>query len=98
MRAGLVAAVLFSLVVAAAGEASGRRSTGGQPVSRQRGSKVVRPKVVRSAAGRPAPALEGVQGKNFRLPESVRPSRYDVELRLDPAAGTFAGSSRIALD
>ena len=98
MRAGLAAAVLFSLVVAAAGEASGRRSTGGQTVSRQRGSKVVRPKVVRSAAGRPAPALKGVQGKNFRLPESVRPSRYDVELRLDPSAGTFAGSSRIALD
>ncbi|HEU5058386.1 MAG TPA: hypothetical protein VFU21_17765, partial [Kofleriaceae bacterium] len=98
MRAGLASAVLFSLVVATAGEASGRRSTGGQPVSRQRTSRAVRPAVVRAAASRPAAMPRGVKGKNFRLAGSVRPDRYDVELRLDPAAGTFAGKARIAID
>jgi len=99
MRAGSRFAVLFSLVVALGGDASGRSSTGGQRVSRQKKATTsVRPKVVRSAAGRPAALLKGAKGKNFRLPESVRPSRYDVELKLDPEGGSFAGQGRIALD
>ncbi len=98
MRAGLGIAVVFSLVLAAGGDASGHRTTGGQRDSRQRRSTPVRPKVVRSAATRPARLLAGAKGKNFRLPESVRPSRYDVELSLDPAGGTFGGKARIAMD
>lgn len=98
MRAGSRIAVLFSVLLAVGGDASGHSSSGGQRVSRQRKSTSVRPKVVRSAAGRPAPMVKGAKGKNFRLPESVRPSRYDVELALDPAAGTFAGKGRIAVD
>ena len=95
MRAGPGIAAVFSLVVALGGEASGHRSTAGQRVSRQRAS-ASRP--ARAAATARPPSPKGVKGRNFRLPESVRPSRYDVELRLDPAGGTFGGKARIALD
>jgi len=98
MRAGLRSLALFSVVLALTGDASGHSSSGGQRVSRQKKSTTVRPNVVRSAASRPGALLKGSKGKNFRLPESVRPSRYDVELKLDPAAGTFQGASRVALD
>src|SRR6187401_2876516 len=99
MRAGSRIAVLFSLLLALGGHASGHSSSGGQRVSRQKkATSAVRPKVVRSATSRPAALLKGAKGKNFRLPESVRPSRYDVELSLDPAAGTFAGTGRIAMN
>ena len=39
-----------------------------------------------------------VTGSAFRLPRAVTPSRYDIELRLDPAAPTFAGRVEIAVD
>jgi puromycin-sensitive aminopeptidase len=35
--------------------------------------------------------------RDFRLPETVRPLRYEPFLSLDPAAGTFHGHVRIAL-
>ena len=98
MRAGIAIAAVFSLLLAAGGDASGRGATAGQSVSRQRKATAARPARVRSAVARPSKMLKGAKGKNFRLPESVRPSRYDVELALDPERGSFAGKGRIALD
>jgi puromycin-sensitive aminopeptidase len=37
------------------------------------------------------------QGPAHRLPRTVTPSRYDIELRLDPAAPTFDGTVEAAL-
>lgn len=37
------------------------------------------------------------KGSPFRLPRAVTPSRYAIELRLDPAASTFAGAVDIAV-
>jgi len=37
------------------------------------------------------------QGSSFRLPRTVTPSRYAIELRLDPAAPTFDGTVDIAV-
>jgi puromycin-sensitive aminopeptidase len=35
--------------------------------------------------------------RNYRLPQSIRPTRYDASLSLDPERGTFAGKIRISL-
>ena len=37
------------------------------------------------------------QGSSFRLPRTVTPSRYAIELRLDPAAPTFDGTVDVAV-
>ena len=37
------------------------------------------------------------QGSAYRLPRTVTPSRYAIELRLDPAASAFDGSVDIAV-
>ena len=37
------------------------------------------------------------QGSAYRLPRTVTPSRYAIELRLDPAASTFDGTVDIAV-
>ena len=37
------------------------------------------------------------QGSSFRLPRSVTPSRYAIELRLDPAAPTFDGTVDVSV-
>jgi Aminopeptidase N len=37
------------------------------------------------------------QGSAYRLPRTVTPSRYDIELRLDPAAPTFDGTVDVAV-
>ena len=49
------------------------------------------------AAGQPSGRLPNVKGKTFRLPTTIRPETYDVTLRVDPAAGTFEGSGKIAI-
>jgi puromycin-sensitive aminopeptidase len=36
-------------------------------------------------------------GSRYRLPRTVTPSRYEIELRLDPASPTFDGSMRVAI-
>jgi len=97
MRAGLRIAFVFWVVALLTGAASGRSSSGGQRVSRQK-KTAVGPKVVRAASARPSAMPRGVKGKNFRLSEAVRPNRYDVELKLAPEAGTFEGKARVALD
>ena len=38
-----------------------------------------------------------MQGSAYRLPRTVTPSRYDLQLRLDPAATTFSGVVVVAL-
>ena len=37
------------------------------------------------------------QGSTYRLPRTVTPSAYEIELRVDPAASTCPGSVRVAL-
>jgi puromycin-sensitive aminopeptidase len=37
-------------------------------------------------------------GSRYRLPRSVTPSRYAIELRLDPMSSTFDGSMEVAVD
>jgi len=35
--------------------------------------------------------------RNFRLPEAIRPVRYDAFLSIDPEARTFHGRIRVGL-
>ena len=37
------------------------------------------------------------QGSTYRLPRTVTPSAYEIELRVDPAASACPGTVRIAL-
>jgi puromycin-sensitive aminopeptidase len=37
------------------------------------------------------------QGSPYRLPRSVIPSRYGIELQLDPASSTFDGTEDISI-
>ena len=38
-----------------------------------------------------------MQGSTYRLPRAVTPSRYAIELRLDPTSPTFDGTEDIAI-
>ncbi len=39
-----------------------------------------------------------MQGSRYRLPRTVTPSRYAIELRLDPTSPTFDGTVDVAID